>query len=135
MAGIDSNGLFRKGMKFRELHRFKAAASVFRELRTKDPEFSDGWFWEAVSLDNIGDESNAIPCYKESIRLGLSDDLLIKAFLWLSSSLSKTGDIDEAEKYLNLAVNHSKFKQHDEFRFLSLKIERRIEKYRKNKVK
>jgi Flp pilus assembly protein TadD, contains TPR repeats len=130
---MDNNELFEKGMRFRELHRFKSAATVFRELRTKDPQFSEGWFWEAVSLDNSGDEINAIPCYKESIRLGLSDDLLIRAFLWLSSSLSKTGDADDAEKYLILAVNHSRFKEHDEFKFLSQKIERRIEKQRKNK--
>ncbi len=131
MTDVDSNGLFEKGMKFRELHRFKDAAAVFKELRTKDPGFSEAWFWEAVSLDNRGDEMNAIPCYKESIRLGLSDDLLIKAFLWLSSSLSKTGDSDDAEKYLNMALNHSKFRQYYEFKLLSQKIERRIEKQRK----
>lgn len=131
MTDIESNELFEKGMKFRELHRFKVAAAVFRELRTNDPEFSEAWFWEAVSLDNRGDEINAIPCYKESIRLGLSDDLLIKAFLWLSSSLSKTGDADDAEKYLNMALDHSKFRNHDEFKLLSQKIERRIEKQRK----
>jgi len=130
---MDSNEFFEKGMKFRKLHRFKAVAVVFRELRTEDPEFSEIWFWEAVSLDNSGDEIKAIPCYKESIRLGLSDDIMVKAFLWLSSSMSKTGDTDDAEKYLKLAVNHDKFMQHNEFEFLSQKIEKRIEKQRKNK--
>jgi len=86
--------LFHDGLILRDLHRFKAAAKVFHEVRTLNPDFSEAWFWEAVSLDNSGNEMDAIPCYLGAIRLGVSDKLLPKAFLWLSSSYSRGGTVD-----------------------------------------
>ena len=124
---MGNEDLFDRGMKLRELHKFKAAAKLFHEIREINQNFSEAWFWEAVSLDNGGIEKSAIPCYMEAIRLGLPDSLLPKAYLWLSSSLSIEGDIENAERTLKMAEQIKiNYDPGCEFEFISGKIKKRI---------
>ena len=124
---MGNEDLFGRGMKLRELHKFKAAAKLFHEIREINPNFSEASFWEAVSLDNGGIEKRDIPCYMEAIRLGLPDSLLPKAYLWLSSSLSIEGDIENAERTLKMAEQIKiNYDPGCEFEFISGKIKKRI---------
>jgi len=125
--------LFHEGLILRDLHRFKAAAKVFHEVRILNPDFSEAWFWEAVSHDNSGNEMDAIPCYLEAIRLGVSDELLPRAFLWLSSSYSRVGDCGQSEKYLKMAEENGNYQPKEEYELLSNKIRKRNERNEKLK--
>ena len=130
---MSDEGIFEKGMKLRELHRFKAAAGFFHEIRKSNPNSAEAWFWEAVSLDNRGNEKDAIPCYIEALRLGVPDSLLPKAYLWLSSSYSREGDWKNSDKYLRLAEENGDYEPPEEFEFISGKIRKRNKRLMKLK--
>lgn len=46
--------------------------------------------------DNNTCEAQAVPFYREAIRLGLEPAAKARALAWLASSLCKTGEADEA---------------------------------------
>ena len=118
--------LFETGLRLRKLHQWKKAAMVFNQVTVMKPDWSEAWFWEAVSLDNRGNEREAIPCYLRAIQSGLKGDLLGKALTWLASSYSKTDELEDASRYLNEAITHGGYEPQDEFLGIAKEIERRI---------
>lgn len=65
----------------------------------------------ALFHDNNSRELEAIPFYKEAIKLGLDKETEARALAWLASSLYKTGKLKEAvqviEKSLVIAKEES----------------------------
>jgi tetratricopeptide (TPR) repeat protein len=54
----------------------------------------------AQALDRQGNEAQAIPLYRQAIRLGLSGKPLRDALVGLGSSLRTTGQLDAARRHL-----------------------------------
>ncbi len=54
--------------------------------------------------DNNSRESEAIPYYRQALRLGLDAGLRVKALAWLASSLYKTGQPEEAQRCVAQAM-------------------------------
>ena len=54
--------------------------------------------------DNNGRESEAIPYYRNALKLGLDAGMRAKALAWLASSLYKTGKSGEALKTIPKAM-------------------------------
>lgn len=61
-----------------------------------------------VFHDNNSRESEAIPYYKQALRLGLNQETKAKALAWLASSLYKTGKEGSALRYARQAVSLTK---------------------------
>lgn len=122
----DAHAHFDTGMELRAKHRWKAAAEAFERARTLRPEWALAWFWEAVSLDNRGEEGRAIPRYESAIELGLPENLRGAAWTWLASSHSKVGDAVRAQRCLELAAKNGGYAPEDEYRRIRDEVERRI---------
>lgn len=56
-----------------------------------------------VFHDNNSRESEAIPFYKQALRLGLDREIKAKTLTWLASSLYKTGKAGSALRYAKQA--------------------------------
>ena len=125
---------FERGMELRELHRWKRAAEEFGCARTLFPDWADAWFWEAVSLDNRGEEAKAIPLYEGAISRGLSGRWRGRAFAWLASSCSKAGNPESALKYLTDAELAGGYEPRAEFDELARQIRRRVLRKTKNRT-
>jgi Flp pilus assembly protein TadD len=116
------------GIGYRRQHQWKKAAEAFASARQLTPDFSEGWFWEAVSLDNRGQEAEAIPRYQQALRLGLPEPLVPMALTWLASSCSKVGATGDARRWLEQAEASGGYPPETEFRDLVAEIGRRIER-------
>ena len=61
-----------------------------------------------VFHDNNNRESDAIPCYRQALRIGLNRPTKAKALTWLSSSLYKVGKRKVALQYARQAKRIAK---------------------------
>lgn len=87
--------LLRRNLK--HLQQVVVAASSDREKAVALYEL-------AVFHDNNGREADAIPCYRNAIKLGLDRETKVKAMAWLASSLYKIGRPTTAMRYVNQAM-------------------------------
>lgn len=101
---------------------------MFAIVTEAAPTSAEPWFWLAVTLDNRGDEEEAIPAYRRAIELGLAKDKLGKAWTWLASSLSKTGSVDEAAAALEEAERVGGYRPRAEYERVALRVRRRLER-------
>jgi tetratricopeptide (TPR) repeat protein len=109
----------------RERHRWKAAIRSFERAVESEPENAEAHFWLAVTLDNRGQESDAIPAYQRALSLGLDRKMKAKALTWLASSLSKTGQHAEALKALAAAEQAGGYEPRSELERVKAAIRRR----------
>ena len=72
------------------------AIEYFRALVERYPDNPRVRFEYAGAHDFAGQEAEAIPVYREAMRLGLSDDDLPRAYVQLGSSLRNVGQHQEA---------------------------------------
>ena len=84
------------GIELRKEGKLAQATHVFSSYVDKNPNDPLGWYYLAITLDNRSKERDAIPCYKKAINLNIEAPLLINAYLFLGSSLRKTGNPTEA---------------------------------------
>ena len=114
------------GLALRERRRLKAAAGCFEQAVAAEPDMVDGWFWLAVTRDNRGQESEAIPAYRRALRLGIEDvNRRAQAWTWLASSLSKTGKHASALAALAEAEKLGGYDPAREYQRLRAAIQRR----------
>lgn len=115
-----------EGLALRGKRRLKAAVACFEQAVAADPAITEGWFWLAVTRDNRAQEAEAIPAYRQALRLGIKDrNQRAQAWTWLASSLSKTGRHAEALDALTEAVRLGGYEPKDEFGRLRVTIGRR----------
>lgn len=115
-----------EGLALREKRRLKAAVACFERAVAADSAMTEGWFWLAVTRDNRAQEAEAIPAYRQALRLGIEDrDQRAQAWTWLASSLSKTGRPAEALDALTEAVRLGGYEPKEEFGRLRVAIGRR----------
>lgn len=114
-----------KGLRLREAHRWKAAASAFERAVDADPGSSLEWFWLAVTRDNRGEEERAIPAYRKALELELPREKAAQAWTWLASSLSKTGEPAEALASLRKADDLGGYRPLAEYEEIRSAVERR----------
>ena len=86
----------RTGIELRKEGKLGQATRVFSSYVDKNPKDPFGWYYLAITLDYRSKERDAIPCYKKAISLEIERPLLINAYLFLGSSLRKTGNPTEA---------------------------------------
>lgn len=115
-----SSDPFTQGLVLREARKLKKATQCFQHATVLHPDFADAWFYLGVTLDNRGQEAEAIPCYRRAISLGLAEQEHFEAHIYLASSLQKTKQPQEADLCLRIAEETGK---EDE---LLAKIRRRI---------
>ncbi len=125
IPGIEARAAFSAGLELRERHRWKVAAAAFGQALALEPQWADAAFWLAVSLDNRGQEQEAIPAYRRALELGLTSDLEPKAWTWLASSLSKVGESRAALSALGEADARGGYEPGEEFGRVSRAIRRR----------
>lgn len=79
-----------QGLLLRQENNIGAAIGELRRAVNANPKSALSWFYLAVSYDNQGKESRAIPSYIKALDLELNDiTIKHKALLFLCSSLSK----------------------------------------------
>lgn len=85
-----------RGIHFRQRHQWKRAIQCFLEATQSDPGDPQGWYYLAVTLDNRGQEAQAIPAYQRALELGLDPECERNAWAWMGSSLRKTRRPEDA---------------------------------------
>ncbi len=86
------------------------AIDFFIELAERFPEDAEVLFETGGVFDSNGYETEAIHYYYEAIRIGLRDELLVRAMVQLGSSLRNAGKYDEAVQLLQTA--RTRFPEH-----------------------
>lgn len=124
---------FAEGLRLRETRRWKAAIRAFEAAVAADPGSADAWYWLAVTRDNRGEEEDAIPAYREAIRLGLSAERLGRAWTWLASSLSKSGRPAEALECLAEAAAVGGYQPPAEYARIRDNVQRRAQRDMRSK--
>lgn len=118
--------LIAEGLALREHRRLKAAVARFEEATEADPDLAEAWFWLAVTRDNRAQEAEAIPAYRRALDTGIEDLCMrAKAWTWLASSLSKTGEHEGALAALGQAAHLGGYEPLEEFGRLCKAIRRR----------
>jgi tetratricopeptide (TPR) repeat protein len=105
-----------EGIKLRKEKKLAQATRFFSSYVDKYPNDPLGWYYLGVTFDNRSKERDAIPCYKNAISLGIEHSLLVNAYLFLGSSLRKTGNPTQALLAFERAENMG---CHDAFLFYS----------------
>lgn len=82
----------------------EAAERILRAAVGRWPAAAEGWYWLAVTLDNQGMESTAIPAYREALALGC--ERRASALAGLASSLQITWRAGEALPHIEEALRH-----------------------------
>ena len=113
------------GLRVRKAHRGKAAIRVLEMAVERDRTSAAAWYWLAITRDNRGEEARAIPAYRRAIELGLPPDRLARAWTWLASSLSKTGQPREALACLLESAAIGGYRPRAEYRRIRDEAERR----------
>ena len=116
---------FEKGMALREKRRLKAAVEAFERAVAEDPANAQAWFWLAATRDNRALEAEAIPAYERALDLGLNDTDAPKAWTWLASSYSKTGQCPEALNALGHAEATGGYEPRGDFERVAKAVRRR----------
>ena len=117
---------FIEGIALRERHQWKLAAAAFERVLVDEPANALASFWCAVSHDNRGDKAAAIPCYRRALAGGLEGEQQAHAWLWLASSLSKTGaTVAEAREAFDAAEAEGGYDPQDEYERIRASIGRR----------
>jgi cytochrome c-type biogenesis protein CcmH/NrfG len=97
--------------------------ACFERAVAADPASTEGWFWLAVTRDNRGQGAEAVPAYRQTLRLGIDDrNQRAQAWTWLVSSLPKTGRHPEALDALTKAVRLGGYEPKGEFGRLRVAI-------------
>ncbi|MFA7250102.1 MAG: tetratricopeptide repeat protein [Dehalococcoidia bacterium] len=122
---------FVEGIALREQHQWKLAAAAFERVLVDEPANALACFWLAVSLDNRGEEAAAIPNYRRALTSGLEGEHRARAWLWLASSLSKTGaTVAEVREALDAAETEGGYAPRDQHERIRVSIERRLARLR-----
>lgn len=85
-----------RGLGYRQRRQWKRAAECFAAAANEAPDQPLAWYYLAVTLDNRGQEAEAIPSYKRALQLGLDQERERNAWAWLGSSLRKTNQPEQA---------------------------------------
>jgi tetratricopeptide (TPR) repeat protein len=128
MSRSEAQDAFSRGQRLRESHRWKRAAGEFARATEFADDWAEAWFWLAVSCDNRGDETAAIPAYRRALALGLEDRLEARAWTWLASSLSKRDLPYAALAALEEAERLGGYEPADEYRQVVAATRRRVER-------
>jgi cytochrome c-type biogenesis protein CcmH/NrfG len=100
--------------------------TCFERAVVSEPDLVEGWCWLAVTRDNRGQEAEAIPAYRQALRLGIGDvNRRAQAWTWLASSLSKTGEHAAALDALAEAEKLGGYDPAEEYRRVRAAIQRR----------
>jgi tetratricopeptide (TPR) repeat protein len=83
---------------------------VFQTLNDQYPQESNVWFQYALVLDKLAMEKEAIPKYKEALKLGLSKEDERIALICLASSYRNVGQMHSALETIKKALEKD---QHD----------------------
>jgi protein O-GlcNAc transferase len=86
----------------RRAGRMEAAERILQDAVHRWPTGAELWYWLAVTLDNQGMESTAVPAYREALRMGCKRQA--EAHAYLASSLEKTWRADEALPHIEEAL-------------------------------
>lgn len=82
--------------------RLQDALRELEALVAAVPEDAEAWYWWAVTQDNVGMESTAIPAYRRALELGCVRRA--EASAYLASSLQKTWRSAEALPWIEAAL-------------------------------
>lgn len=115
----------KEGLRLRDARRWKAAIDQFESAVAAEPDSSDAWYWLAVTRDNRGQEVDAIPAYRKALELGLPTAKAARAWTWLASSLSKTGEPKKALRCLEEADALGGYRPKREYDGIRFSVERR----------
>lgn len=101
-----------EAMTLRAQGQLLAALPHLQRATQEEPQNAEAWYWFAVTQDNLGMESTAIPCYREALRLGCREDA--DAHACLASSLQKTwnaaGGLGHILRALRKAPDHALYR-------------------------
>jgi tetratricopeptide (TPR) repeat protein len=89
------------GLRLEREGQEQEAIEHFRVLVERYPDDARVRFEFAGAHDFAGYEAEAIPLYREAMGLGLTDDILRRAYVQLGSSLRNVGQYDEAIQVLS----------------------------------
>ena len=103
----------KEGLRLRDARRWKAAIDQFESAVAAEPDSSDAWYWLAVTS------------YGKAIELGLPNAKAARAWTWLASSLSKTGEPKKALRCLEEAAALGGYRPKSEYDEIRLAVERR----------
>lgn len=89
------------GLRLEREGKEQEAIEYFRALVERYPDNARIRFEYAGAHDFAGYEADAVPIYREAMELGLTDDILRRAYVQLGSSLRNVGQYDEAIQVLS----------------------------------
>lgn len=89
------------GLQLEREGKEQEAIEYFRALVERYPDNARVRFEYAGAHDFAGYEAEAIPIYREAMGLGLTDDILRRAYVQLGSSLRNVGQYEEAIQVLS----------------------------------
>ena len=93
-----------KAIHLRETGKLDEARSVLLDLIQQEPLNPSVWYQCAWIHDAMGFERDAVPFYKKSLELGLSDEEKQGALLGLGSTYRTLGLYDEAKTVFEGAI-------------------------------
>jgi tetratricopeptide (TPR) repeat protein len=96
------NEKLQAAIALRRQHEFEKAREILLSLvsQSEDPEV---FYLCAITHDNLGLETHAIPFYEKAIELGLSGENLTGAYIGLGSSYRCVGEYSKAIQVLEKA--------------------------------
>ena len=90
------NELIQAGIALKEAGKADAAIEHFRQLDTTFPDHPRVKMEYAAAYDYAGLESEAIPLYREVLKIGLPDKEMPRLYVQLGNALRNEGNADEA---------------------------------------
>jgi tetratricopeptide (TPR) repeat protein len=102
MGGTSSDDPWERVESLRRQGRWQDALRDLEALVEAEPDNAEAWYWWAVTQDNVGMESTAIPAYRRALELGCSRSA--EASAYLASSLQKTWRAAEALPWIEAAL-------------------------------
>jgi tetratricopeptide (TPR) repeat protein len=104
------NSIIQKACSLIEHGNNEQGLNMFQTLSLQYPQESKVWLQYALSLDKLAMEKEAIPKYKEALKLGLSKEDERIALICLASSYRNVGQMHSALETIKKALEKD---QHD----------------------